>query len=206
MKNIIKGFGLALAMMASTAHAIPTLFFDGTINYDSTTGRLAVSSTLIDTFDIDPAPGLTGSLNFETQFIDDFAGFGLVIGSFGTVEGQNDIQVLDASSAELLTGNFSSLTMSGNDGSDNGTITGMLDSTGGLLESLFGIGNLIALEFNLSTMFDAAMFKTSFSGHIDGRIQGESIAVPEPTALALLSLGVLFVGFVNRATRANKFS
>ena len=198
IKSYIKGFGLTLVMVASSAHAIPTLFFDGTINYDSTTGRLTVSSILIDTFDINPAPSLTGSLNFETQLIDDFAGFGLVIGAFGTVEGQDDIQVLDASSAELLTGNFSDLTMSGDDGSDNGTITGMLNSTGGSLESLFGIGNLIALEFNLSSIFNATMFDTNFSGHIDGRIQGESVAVPEPTALVLLSLGVLLVGFANR--------
>ena len=98
--------------------------------------------------------------------------------------------------------------MSGQDGSDAGTITGALMSTGGPLATQFGTCQLIALQFNLSSSFSDMMFKNNFNASIDGFIKGENIAkniaeneniaVPEPAILALLCLGIFILAFVNK--------
>ena len=199
MKNLIKGLGFALAMITSSAHAIPTLFFDGDINYDVGTGVLSVQSVLTATTDITPTPDLlNSSLDFTAiyDYADISSGF-FTVGIFGTTAG-TDLIVMDGATT-LLTGNFSSLEMKGANGFSTGLVTGTLNATGGDLQNEFGIGNLIALEFNLNTNFSADMFTGSFSGGIDGRIEGSAANVPEPAMPALLALGVLLIGFVNKA-------
>lgn len=202
MKNITTTIGLVLALATSAAQAIPTLFFNGDIAYDSSTRELSVTSDLISTFDIAPAPELIGigSLSFDALLTSSFSFGGWSVGSFETIAGQDDLIVKDANSIDLLTGNFSSLTMSGVDGTKAGTITGTIMSTGGSLAAQFGSGQLIALQFNLSTSFSEFMFKDNFAGKIDGAIEGESVSVPEPSLLALLSLGIILLGFVNKKT------
>jgi len=199
MKNLIKGFGLIIALITSSAHAIPTLDFSGIIDYDARSQQLSVTSTLIDTHDISPVPTLDGTLNFDAALVSTYFGFGINIGSFGTIAGQDDITVKDADDNILLTGNFSSLTMSGTDNADRGSITGELMSTGGLLAAEFGTGNVLALQFNLGgTLFNSQMFETSFSGEINGDIEGQVVEVPEPNMVALLSMGILLIGFASR--------
>ncbi len=208
MKNIIKGFGLALAMVASSAHAIPTLFFDGDISFDATSGLLSVNSVLTATADIAPAPTLMGSsLDFSALFtgVDASSPF-FTVGLFGTTAG-TDLTVMDGALNTLLTGNFSSLSMKGGNGFSSGLVSGLFSSNGGGLQTEFGLGNLIALEFNLTTNFSATMFDSNFTGGIDGRIEGkEAVDVPEPAMPALLALGMLLVGFVNRAGIKRQFS
>ncbi len=199
MKNIIKGFGVALALVASSAYAIPTLFFDGDISFRG--GLLNVDSVLTATQDISSAPELIGSsFDFTALLtsIDTSSSF-LTIGNFGTTGG-TDLTVTDGNNIELLTGNFESLQMRGGNGFNIGLVTGVINSTGGTLEEQFGIGNLIAFEFNLSTTFSAEMFNSLFTGDIGGRVIGEeNIAVPEPTPLALLALGLMLVGFIKHS-------
>lgn len=207
MKNIIKGFGLALALVASSAHAIPTLFFDGDIAYDVNSGLLSVVSVLTATQDVAPAPELLGSsLDFTALFssVDD-SNAAFTAGYFATTAG-TDLTVIDGDTNSLLTGNFSSLVLKGGNGLNSGLVKGTLDSTGGSLQNEFGIGNLIALQFNLTTSFSATMFDSDFTGAIDGRIEGETVNVPEPSMPALLALGMLFIGFVNRAGIKRKFN
>ena len=206
MKNIIKGFGLVLAMVASSAHAIPTLFFDGDISFDATSGLLSVTSVLTATQDIAPAPELLGSsLDFTALFssVDDSSSL-FTAGIFGTTAG-TDLTVIDGDSNTLLTGDFSSLILKGRNGLDSGLVKGTLDATGGSLQDEFGIGNLVALQFNLTTSFSVEMFANDFAGGIDGRIEGEAVEVPEPATPALLALGMLFIGFVNRAGIKRQF-
>jgi hypothetical protein len=196
MKNIFKGFGLALALFASSAYAVPTLLFDGEISYRG--GLLNIDSVLTGTQDIASAPELAGS-NFDfiamLTSVDTSSSF-LTIGNFGTTAG-TDLTVTDGNNIELLTGNFASLQMKGGNGSDRGLITGVINATGGLLEDNFGIGNLLAFELNLSTTFSAEMFDSLFTSDIDGRLVGEdTVDVPEPTPLALLALALMIVGFV----------
>lgn len=208
MKNLIKGLGLALALFASSAaQAIPTLFFDGAINFDSRTGLLSVTSVLTGTEDIMPAPNLVGSsLVFATLLTSvDSTSPLFTVGNFGTSAG-TDLTVMDGDSNTLLLGDFSSLQMKGGNGYSSGLVTGTLNSTGGDLQSAFGIGNLIALQFNLTTTFSSNMFEDSFFGAIDGRIEGQQVQVPEPAMPALLALGLLVIGFVNRGGIVNRFN
>jgi hypothetical protein len=207
MKNIIKGFGLVMALVASSAYAVPTLFFDGDISYDSTSGLLSVSSVLTATQEITPVPELfDSSLNFTALF--DYsaydAGFDATAGFFTTAAG-TDLTAIDGNGIELLRGDFADLTVVGFNGDDSGFVTGTLNASGGSLQDEFGIGNLIALEFNLSTPFSPDMFRSDFSGGIDGRIEGETVGVPEPSMPALLALGILFIGLVNRAGIKQRF-
>ncbi|MDT8281324.1 MAG: PEP-CTERM sorting domain-containing protein [Gammaproteobacteria bacterium] len=201
MKNIIKGFGLALALVTSSVHAIPTLLFDGDINYTAD-GWLTVTSELTGAIDVAPTiPTLLGSsLNFSV-FLNsvDATNTRVTVGYFGTGAG-TDLSVIDGgvTSNTLLTGNFNTLSVTGSNGRSSGLVEGTLNADGGALQSLFGIGNLIALQFNLNTVFSADMFDSSFYGAIDGRLEGEAVNVPEPSIPALLALGILFIGFVNR--------
>ncbi len=207
MKNIIKGFGLVLAMFASSAQAIPTLFFDGSINYNASAGLLSVTSVLTNTTGITPAPALLGSsLDFSASYNStDTSNAYYTVGIFGTTAG-TDLTVIDGALNTLLTGNFSELTMKGGNQFSSGLVSGILNADGGSLQNEFGIGNLIALEFNLSTTFGSEMCASNFTGVIDGRIEGASVNVPEPTMSALLALGLLFIGFVNKTgVNRNKF-
>lgn len=195
MKNILKAFGLALALITTSAHAIPTLFFDGDMSYSASTGGFSVTSVLTATEDISPAPELIGSeLTFSAVLGSVIADTRVTTGLFDGVIG-NDIQVTDGDLNDLLVGEFLDLEMMGRNGRDSGMVSGTVNATGGSLAEMFGAGNLIALQFNLSTVFSADMYDTDFVGHIDGRIEGESVPVPEPNILALFGFGLLLVGF-----------
>jgi len=197
MKNFItQGIAASLLLVSSIAQAVPTLFFDGDISYDAQTRLLSVNSILTDTFDIVPQPDLTGVLNFEAEYVSEFIGWGFVTGTFGSIAGQNDISVLDANMYPLLTGNFNSLLMSGNAGDFGSSISGEFIANGGTLEALFGVGNVIALQFNLDVALNDNTFNQNFTAHIDGRVEGTpAVNVPEPSILALLGFGFLIAGF-----------
>ena len=42
MKTMIKSLGLALTLLAQTAYAVPTLFFDGNITYETRGGACPI--------------------------------------------------------------------------------------------------------------------------------------------------------------------
>jgi len=194
MKNLIKGIGLALALITTSAHAIPTLFFDGDITYSASTGELSVTSVLTATEDVSPAPELVGSeLTFSAVLDTIIAETSVTTGIFDGVIG-DDIQVTDGDLNSLLVGEFLDLEMMGRNGRDAGIVSGTVNATGGSLAEMFGAGNLIALQFNLSTVFSADMFDTDFIGSIDGRVEGE--AVPEPNVLALFGFGLVLMGLI----------
>lgn len=207
MKAFTTTIGLILALTTSISQAVPTLLFNGQINYTAGTttlgtNTLSVTSELISTQDIFPAPNLNGSLNFDAALLSSYFGFGINVGSFGTIVGQDDITIKDAGGVNtLLTGNFTSLVMSGNDNDVSGSITGELVSTGGSLATEFGTGNVLALQFNLNTTFNSSMFDSDFSGLINGDIRGQATAVPEPSLIALLSVGILFIGYAGKKSR-----
>lgn len=205
MKNLIKTTGLALALCAQSVYAIPALFFDGEISFDASTGELSVNSVLTATTDITPAPNLIGSsLSFMALLdnVDDSHPI-FTVGSFMGVR-DDDLEVTDGDLNTLLTGDFNSLEMKGANGRDFGLVSGEIDATGGSLQNLFGTSNLIALEFNLSTLFGSTMFDSSFTGRIDGRIVGQEQPVTEPAVLTLLGFSLVLMGVVrNIRTRCS---
>jgi len=194
MKHFIKIFGIALVLITQPVYALPTLFFDGDMSFDATSGGLSVTSVLTATQEITPSPELAGSsLTFSALLSGvDVSSSIATIGLFAGGPG-DDISVIDGDFNNLLFGEFTSLSMMGRNGRDSGRITGTMNATGGLLESYFGEGQLIALVFNIDTVFSASMFDNSFAGNIDGRIEGEAQTVPAPGILALLGLGLILM-------------
>ena len=202
MKNFIKTLGMALALIVQPVYAVPTLFFDGDMSYGASSGALSVVSVLTATQEINPSPELMGSsLTFSTSLTGVNVSSSIrTIGLFSSGTGDN-ISVTDGDSNNLLFGEFTSLTMMGRNGKDLGRITGTINATGGLLESYFGEGQLIALVFNIDTVFSANMFNNSFVGNIDGRIEGETQTLPAPDILTLLGFGLILMGIRKKYAR-----
>lgn len=212
MKNITALIGLALILTASAAQAIPTLYFDGTINYvagtNPGTGDLSVDAVLTETTDIAPVPATIDSTMVFSAFLDSIESLsggcffcadstkGNFIGSADALT--DDLKIVDGDGFTLLTAKFDSLSLEGADDGTRGVIIGLLNATGGSLMSTFAGSDLFALTLNLDTFFSDTMYNSDFTGRVDGNIS----SVPEPTTLALLGLGILIAGFA----RKNKYS
>lgn len=204
MKTFTKVIGLLIALAASSAHAIPTLFFDGTINYQTNNAVLLVSASLTQTVDITPAPTLLGSsMVFSALFdnVENLSGacFFCAASTKGNFvsNGQDDLTIIDGDGVTvLLTAKFNSLSLEGSNGGDRGEIVGLLDATGGSLMSIFNSSNLFALQLGLNTTFSSTMYDSEFFGIIDGNIESRSVS--EPPLLALLGIGMLIVGFARK--------
>lgn len=103
------------------------------------------------------------------------------------------------SAAAVLTGTLSNMQVSGFDGGNSGVLTGYLHPTGGLAYSYFSDpSDVIALDFNLSTNFSAAMYGSSFSGQINGQVESAPPAVPIPAAMPLFWSGLALLGAAAR--------
>ena len=207
MENFTKIIGFIIALAATSAQAIPTLYFDGTINYAANTTELSVSAALTETTDITPAPVLDGStMVFSALFdyVESISGGCMFCGTSikGHFNGDadiavNDLEIIGGDGTVLLTAKFDSLTLEGAVNGDRGEIIGLLDATGGSLMSMFDGSDLFALQLNLNTVFTTAMYDTDFNGNVDGNITGAN-SVPEPSILALLGLGFLLAGFARK--------
>ncbi len=203
MKNIIRSIGFSLAMVSLSAQAIPTLNFFGNINYTSDTQILAVHSGLFSAPGISPTPNLSGSqLDFTAILTGTSSNSSVTQGNFSGILG-DDMTIRDGAANVLLTANFNSLAIRGGNGNNLGIMNATLTATGGSLMRQLGLSNLFAFNFNMNTPFSKTLFKNDFNGKIRGSLKGRlaAVNVPEPATLALLGLGVLLIGFVNRFGR-----
>ena len=189
-----------LLLITFNARAVPTLTFEGNqasgqgVAYDSGSGDLLVTATLTGSPGISTLINTAGSsLSIFASYLSNSSDTTSTAGFFSGIAG-DDIVVTDGDSNLLLKGELSSLSMEGINELNSGLVLGDFTATGGSLLDTFGVGNLIAFEFDLTTTFSATMFGSSFSGDISGRLE----SVPEPGPLALMAIGFVLIGLMSR--------
>lgn len=198
IKSII-ATGLLLA--SSYAFALPSLKFGGTISYTTdvlSPADLNIYGVLLpdDYSEFSYIPDLaTSSVILSADFITSTSDGSYTTGSFSTTPA-NDLLISDSFGLNtLLTGNITSLTLTGREGTNLGVLSGEILITGGDLAADFGgVGSLFAISFNLDTVFSTAMFESNFFGVANGSLTG----VPEPMPLALLGFGLFGVTLARR--------
>ncbi len=196
---------VGLLVASSACFAIPTLKFGGSILYSTSVlspADLNISGVLIPGFtDLSISPDLaSSSVILSADFDSASSAGGYTTGLFGTTPA-NDLLISDAwGTNTLLTGNVSTLLLTGRDGTNLGVLAGELMITGGSLAGDFGgLGSLFAINFNLDTVFSSTMFEDDFFGITNGSIT--RVEVPEPMALALLSMGLFGMTLTRRFYR-----
>lgn len=183
--------GVVLLLASTQGHAIPTLFFDGTTDYDAASGLLNINSVLTGSVDIAPPPDLTGSsLSLQASFVSSNTTTVATTGIFGTAPGTPDLSIVDGGAITLLEGEILDLVMSGDNGLVFGELTGNFSpQAGSLLADFSDPSGIFALVLNIDTTFSADMFDSDFSGEADGQIRYGQ--VPIPTAVWLFISGLL---------------
>jgi len=188
-------FAIGLLFASSSCFAIPTLKYGGSIFYDAAglaPADLNISGVLIPGYtDLSYSPDLaTSSVILSADFLSASSDGSYTTGLFGTTPA-NDLLISDTFGINtLLTGNISTLLLTGREGTNLGILAGTINITGGLLAGDFGgVGSLFAINFNLDTVFNPDMFNSDFFGITNGSIT--KVEVPEPMPLALLSIGLL---------------
>ena len=191
MKTMI---AIGLLVASSSCFAIPMLTYAGSIFYDAAglaPADLNVSGVLIPgSTDLSYSPDLaTSSVILSADFLSASSDGSYTTGLFGTTP-VNDLLISDAFGTNtLLTGNISTLLLTGLEGTNLGILAGTISITGGLLAGDFGgVGSLFAINFNLDTLFNPDMFNSDFFGITNGSLT--QAAVPLPMPLGLLSIGL----------------
>ena len=188
-------FAIGLLVVSNSCFAIPTLKYSGSIFYDAAglfPADLNVSGGLIPgSTDLSYSPDLaTSSVILSADFLSASSDGAYTTGLFGTTP-VNDLLISDNNGTNtLLTGNVSTLLLTGREGTNLGFLVGAINISGGLLADDFGgVGSLFAINFSLDTVFNPDMFNSDFFGLTNGSIT--KVEVPEPMPLALLSIGLL---------------
>ncbi len=195
-------FAIGLLFVSCSSFAIPTLKFGGSILYTTNAlspADLNISGALIPGYtDLSTAPNLaTSSVILSADFLSASSDGTYTTGLFGTTPA-NDLLISDNFGLNtLLTGDISTLLLTGREGSNLGVLAGTLNITGGSLAGDFGgVGSLFAINFNLDTVFEPSMFDSDFFGITNGSIA--KVDVPEPMPLVLLSIGLLGMTLTRR--------
>lgn len=196
---------IGLLVVSSSGFAIPTLNYFGGMTYTTnilSPADLNISGYLTPGFSsgLSVAPDLaTSSVILSADFDSVTSTATTTTGAFKTTP-WNDLNISDGVNGLLLSGNLSSLTLTGGNGMNLGLLVGAFQINGGVLAGDFGgVGNLFSISFNLDTVFSSTMFDSDFVGFSNGSVsQGISQSVPEPMPLALLSIGLFGMTLVRR--------
>jgi hypothetical protein len=196
---------IGLLVASSSSFAIPTLKYGGSIYYDAvglSPADLNVSGVLIPgSTDLSITPDLdTSSVILSAEFLSASSDGNYTTGLFGTTPA-NDLLISDNNGLNtLLTGNVSTLLLTGREGTNFGILAGTINITGGLLAGDFGgVGSLFAINFNLDTTFNPDMFNSDFFGITNGSITKKEVSLPVP--LGLLSIGLFGITMARRLYR-----
>lgn len=193
LRQLLAGIGGLI--FATGASAVPTLNFDGTLDYVASSGALTLTAELSGYQDISVTPTLGGSLMSLSATLDSSSstplGFGFeeVTGNFIGGTATPDLSIVDGSTVNLLEADIISLSLVGLSGpglpGTSGTLEGFLTPLSGLLLNDFtNPSSLIALVVNLDISFSAGMFLQDFSGLTNSTGAGngiQTLPVPEPT-------------------------
>ncbi|MCG8668507.1 MAG: hypothetical protein MI867_03770 [Pseudomonadales bacterium] len=189
---------LVLVCCSAWASAAPTLNFDGSFSFVSSTGKLTIDAVITGSEDLS-TPITTSGSTFSLVSL--FEGVGvngpMIESQFGGSGASNDFAFTNGGDLmTLLSGDVGALTMAGFAGSNFGFLSGNLEATAGeLLSDFYTEASLFALELNLTSDFSIEMFTTDFSGRVDGNLRGVpgEVPIPEPGVLVLFVLA--FLGF-----------
>lgn len=206
-------FAIALLQISINSYAVPTLNFGGGFAYTADPGNInPVDLSLTGSLLPGPLEGLsvtpdiaTSSVSLLANFLSSQSTADTTTGIFGTTA-FTDLWISDNSGARnLLSGNITTLTMSGSHPDpvnfipgNIGVLEGTLEINGGVLAGDFGgNGSLFAFTFNIDgTVFNPAMFEGNFNSFANGLI--EAVA-PEPMPLVLLSIGLIGIALSRKA-------
>jgi len=214
-KSIFTGMITILTLLgaALSSHAIPLgypdISFDSTpggtgLTYTAATGDLHVNAAL-QTIRMPDGSVLTpgGTVDYHMTYVSSSSSGDLITATFGTSPFTPDLVVTDKDGTVLLTGEFSSASLTGPViWDDLGVGAASLTITGGTLAALFmegcggnpDCGVMVNLTFNLSVPFSSTMFVSDFTGEIKGDIG----SLPEPASLLLMGSGLLALGVWGR--------
>jgi len=211
---LLLAFGLYTKQADAFTLGYPDISFDSSqgaggdlfgaqgVVFDATTGYLSVSAKALSiSYDGVTSTNLaSGTIDYRVQLSAQSANPSVVTGNFvSSGASPADLVIMDGSTT-LLTGNFSSYTLSGFVGSSYGAGIASFVVTGGTLASFFGgnggAGGVVNLDFNISPQFSASSFLANFSGSVKGDV---APIVPIPSGMLLMGSGlILFTLFRGR--------
>ena len=178
---------LALTFATIAGAVVPSIDFDGPVDYTASSGLLHVNAQLTGSSGI-PVLQLPGTLLLDAYFDSYLSTTPLVIGNF-TGTGGNELSINDTSGL-LLSANLNSLAVGGIVGGDTGGfMTGFFSATGGSRAGELGETKLFSLVLNFDS---GVIFTEDMFTNLDwtAQVDGDLTSVPEPGILALLSLGL----------------
>ena len=208
-KHLVHFTLTVLLGFASLVNATPILTFDSRegagqniyttqgVHYDATGAFWAVSAkALAISYDgVTFIQLIDGTVDLRGSFLSSSATGGVVSGQFTTFGSGPSIDlIVSDQTGLLLAGTYGKRIINGIIGTSDGNSQSTFNADSGSLASLFPSeafsGRMINSFFGVTPVFSSTSFSQNFDGDIDGII----FAVPEPSSLALFSIGTL-IGF-----------
>lgn len=207
-KHLVHFTLIVLLGFANLVNATPILTFDSRegagrniyttqgVHFDAAGAFWAVSAkALAISYDgITFTSLIDGTVDLRGRFFSSSANGGLVSGQFTTFGSGPSIDlIVSDQTGLLLAGTYGKRIINGIIGTSDGNSQSTFNADSGSLAALFPSeafsGRMVNSFFGVTPGFSSTSFSQNFDGDIDGII----FAVPEPSSLALFSIGALVV-------------